>query len=247
MKYLVEVCAGSVEDCLIAEQQGAHRIELNNAVHLGGLTPSVGTLIEAKKRVDIPIIAMLRARPGGFYYNDVEIETMFRDAEELIKHGVDGIVFGFLNEDASVDVQTTKKFVELAKKHEVEAIFHRAYDRANDPYEAIEALIVCGVDRILTSGQKPTADQGIDLLKDLHKRYGPKIELCVGAGVNISNVDTILVKTSINQVHSSFKGWFKDPTTHGKVSYQYDEKGDYEGVSRQVLKAFIDHLENVEK
>ena len=242
MKKIVEVCAGSLEDCLIAQSEGADRIELNNAIHLGGLTPSLASLILAKEQVEIPIITMLRARPGGFFYNEEELETMYLDAKLLIEHGADGIVFGFLNSDASIDIENTKKFVDLANENNVEAIFNRAFDRANDPIQAIEDLIECGVDRVLTSGQMPSADLGIDLLAKLNADYGDKIGFCVGAGVNKDNVKEIIEKTDISEVHSSFKVWYEDPTTNGNVSYQYSSNGDYEGVGKEKLKEFIDHL-----
>lgn len=242
----VEVCAGSVEDCVYAEKAGANRIELNNAVHLGGLTPSLATLIEAKKLVDIPIVAMVRPRPGGFFYNNYEKMTIFTDAQLLIEQNVDGIVFGFLNPDRSVDADTTRALVDLCHKYGVEAIFHRAFDQTVDPYEAIKTLISCGVDRILTSGQRASANQGIELLNKLEKQYGEKIEICVGAGVNKNNINTIIEETQIRQVHSSFKGWFEDPTTQSKnVSYRYSDDGDYEGVSLPKLYEFIELIQSL--
>lgn len=237
----VEVCAGSVEDCIKARRAGADYIELNNAIHMGGLTPSLATLVEAKKVTDIPLIAMVRPRGGGFYYNEVEKRTMLEDAKYLLEYGADGLVFGFLNEDCSVDKEMTKKFVDLCHDHSVDAVFHRAFDRTSDPFEAIEVLIELGVDRILTSGLKPTADQGIDLLSELQNKYGDKIELLVGSGVNSSNVETIMKQTNINRVHSSFKSWFTDGTTAGdNVSYSYSDEGDYEGVDYDKLKEFMD-------
>ncbi|QIK68947.1 copper homeostasis protein CutC [Erysipelothrix sp. HDW6C] len=241
MTVYVEVCAGSLEDCAVAQQCGADRIELNNAIHLGGLTPSIATLIEAKKITTLPIITMVRARPGGFHYNAYEIQTMITDAKYLLEHGSDGLVFGFLDAFSNVDKELTRRFVELAHTKGVEAIFHRAFDRASDPIEAIEDLIACGVDRVLTSGQASSADQGIALLAKLQTEYGSQIEFCVGAGVNVDNANEIVAKTGISQVHSSFKGWFIDPTTASDaVSYSYSESGDYEGVDTKKLKTFLE-------
>lgn len=240
MKNLVEVCAGSVQDCIAAQQENADRIELNNALHLGGLTPSIATLVEAKK-TSIPIITMVRSRPGGFCYDEVDLNTMYEDAKYLIEYGTDGIVFGFLNADGSVNESETKRFVDLAHSKGVEAIFHRAFDRSRDPFEAIEVLIECGVDRVLTSGLESSADKGLSLLEKLNEKYGSRIEFCVGAGVNKSNVNDIIEKTGIHQVHASFKGWFDDPTTSSnRVSYSYSDQGDYEGVDRMKLREVIE-------
>ena len=244
-RIIVEVCAGSVEDCVSAEKAGATRIELNNALHLGGLTPSLATLMEAKKLVSIPIVAMVRPRAGGFVYNEYEKKTMLTDAQLLIDQRVDGIVFGFLNPDRSVDAKSTKAFVSLCHKNGVEAIFHRAFDQTIDPFEAIETLISCGVDRILTSGQKSSANEGIDLLTKLEKQYGKQIEICVGAGVNKNNVKAIVDETHVSQVHSSFKGWFKDLTTQSEnVSYRYSDEGDYEGVDLPKLYEFMEFIQS---
>ncbi|WP_201288919.1 copper homeostasis protein CutC [Erysipelothrix anatis] len=243
MKIKVEVCAGSVQDCIVAQAQGADRIELNNALFLGGLTPSVATLTEAKKHVEIPIITMVRARAGGFHYTDVEMKTMFEDAKILIEYGTDGIVFGFLNADNTIDEIWTKVFVDLAREHGIEAIYHRAFDRTPDAQAAIEALIRCGIDRVLTSGLETTADKGIPTLKMLQENYGTQIEICVGAGVNAENINEILDETKVTQVHSSFIGWFNDPTTSSsKVSYRYDQSGDYEGVDAKKLQTFMEVL-----
>lgn len=240
---IVEVCAGSVEDCVVAEACGASRIELNSGLFLGGLTPSVGMLIEAKKRTTIPIITMVRPRGGGFCYSELEVETMICDARLLIEHGTDGLVFGFLNEDSTVDKELTRFFVNLCKDKGIEAIFHRAFDRVKDPVQAMDDLVDCGVDRVLTSGLEASAENGIKLLKHLQEHYAEDIELCVGAGVNQDNALKIIRETGICQLHSSFKVWHHDPTTHSDgVSYRYSEYGDYEGVGFEKLKAFIEKI-----
>lgn len=244
-KVIVEVCAGSVADCIVADAAGADRIELNNALFLGGLTPSLGTFTQARKVTKIPMIIMVRPRGGGFYYNDIEKNTMIQDAKTFIEHGAEGLAFGFLNEDCSIDIETTKEFVDLCHSSNREAVFHRAFDRCNDPIKGIEDLIDLGVDRILTSGLQASAGDGIELLKSLQETYGDKIELLVGSGVNSFNVEKIVSETKINQVHSSFKGWFNDATTSGKdVSYAYSDDGDYDGTSLEKLNEFINLLKS---
>lgn len=239
-KVLVEVCAGSVEDCIKAYEGGADRIELNNALHLGGLTPSVATVLLAKEKMPLPIISMIRPRGGGFHYNSVEVETMFVDAKHSIEAGSDGLVFGFLTETGEVDKELTKKMVDLCHENGREAVFHRAFDVTPDPDAAIQILIDCGVDRILTSGLKDKAIQATDLLKRLNDEYGDKIEFVLGSGVNADNAQTLLTETGINELHASFKGWFTDPTTSGEfVSYAYSDAGDYEGVGLETLENFI--------
>lgn len=242
---IVEVCAGSVEDCIVANACGANRIELNSGLYLGGLTPSVGMLISAKKYTTLPIITMVRPRGGGFFYSMIEFETMVLDAERLIQSGSDGLVFGFLNEDASVNKERTQQFVAMCKSAGIESVFHRAFDCVNDPVQAIEDLIACGVDRVLTSGLQAQAGAGTDLLADLNAKYSGEIEFCVGAGVNEHNALEIVDKTGITQLHSSFKTWYLDPTTQNDtVSYAYSDLGAFEGVSEEKLKVFIKTIQS---
>lgn len=245
-EILLEVCAGSVEDCQLAQEHRADRIELNNGLFLGGLTPSIATLIKAKEITSIPIMSMVRPRGGGFCYNKAEIETMFLDAEYLIKYGTDGIVFGFLNEDATINKEHTKKMVELCHQHNVEAVFHRAFDCVKDIEAAIQVLIDCNVDRILTSGLKNTVEEGAETLALLQKKYGDQIELVMGSGIKSENAIDVVAKTKIYQIHASFKEWYYDPTTSSEnVSYAYSNSGSYEGVGEEKLKTMKEVLENV--
>ena len=229
MKTTVEVCAGSVSDCLAAQKGNADRIELNNAVHMGGLTPSLATLIQAKKKINLPIITMVRPRGGGFCYNEIERETMFSDAKLLLENGADGLAFGFLTQDNKIDKENTEAFSNLCHAYGAEAVFHRAFDQTPDPFEAIETLIEVKVDRVLTSGQKGKAEEATALLYELNKRYQDKIEFCLGSGINENNVLEIVEETGVKQVHASFKTWQKDPTTSSEyVDYRYSDQGDYE-------------------
>lgn len=202
--YELEILCASLEDCMIAQHGGATRIELNSAVELGGLTPSLGILKEAKNTCAIPIVTMVRPRPGDFIYDDDTYEAMKHDAKLLLNHGSDGLVFGFLNEDAMPDVRRTQEFVALAHSHGKEAIFHRAIDRTHSYEKSIEILISCGVDRILTSGQKETAVDGIDTLISMHGRFEGAIEFVCGSGITVETLPLFL-ETPLNQFHGSFK------------------------------------------
>ncbi len=249
MKHIkVEVCAGSVQDCLIAQEIGADQIELNSAVYMGGLTPSLATVKLAKSKVSIPIYPMLRPRGGGFHYSALEVETMLLDAHLFAKEKVEGLVFGFLNEDRSIDVQNTLKFVNICQEYNIDAIFHRAFDNVVDPFIAIETLIQCGVNRVLTSGLAEKSYEGMSLLKKLQEQYGNQIEIIVGSGINKKNVLEIVNTTGVNQVHASFKSWEKDPTTQGQfVSYAYSNEGSYDIVGETVLKDFLTVLKKDSK
>ena len=240
---LFEVCAGSVQDCINAQLGGADRVELNSALHLGGLTPSLAMLKLVKEKTSLKVVCMDRPRAAGFCYDDVEKETMLEDAKILLENGADGISFGFLNADATINVTETKKMVELIHQYQKEAVFHRAFDCVDDPMHAIKQLIDCGVDRILTSGLQPTAMQGASVLEKLQSEFGNQIELLAGSGINANNIRALKEQTGLHQFHGSCKEWCKDPTTTvGNVSYAYHESDDYDCVSLEKVKSIVQEL-----
>lgn len=195
----IEVCCNSINDCLTAKLCGADRIELTSASVLGGLTPSLGLLLEAKERTQLPIIAMVRPRNGGCCYSEAEFSQMCRDAEIFVENGADGIVFGFLTEDGFVDLERTREFLTHCKG--VETVFHRAIDVAREPHSAIEKLISMGITRILTSGGKPSAPEGAQEIKALCEKFGGRIEILGGAGLNPANVEKFIKETGVSQIH----------------------------------------------
>lgn len=208
---LIEVCCGSTDDAIEAAKGGAGRVELNSSLFFGGLTPSLGSVIEAKKRLSIPVIAMIRPRGGGFCYTETEMAVMEHDARLAVEHGVDGLVFGILHENGTTDVDRCRKIVELAGERQ--AVFHRAFDVTPDPLEALDQLIELGFKRILTSGQQKTVPEGADLIKKLIDHADDRIEILPGGGVRPHNIRQIIEQTGATQVHlSAFEQRF-DPST----------------------------------
>ncbi len=246
MEKIVEICCGSYEDALAAYHGGAKRIELNSALYLGGLTPSLGTLLLTKDNTDLKVIAMVRPRGAGFCYSDADFRVMKADARLLLENGADGIAFGCLTENGELDESRTREMTAVIKKHQGEAVFHRAFDCVQNPYQTIEKLIEIGIDRVLTSGGEEKAMNGIELLAGLQEMYGDKIELLAGSGINAENAKELMERTGIRQVHSSCRGWLTDRTTEGpKVSYAYAEaphKKDYEAVNEKLVKKLVDAL-----
>lgn len=243
MKKILEVCCGSYEDAIASKH--ANRIELNSALHMGGLTCSLATFIKSREALDISIICMVRPRGGGFYYQPSEIEVMMLDAKLFMEHKANGIAFGFLNEDATINKEATRKMVDLIHHYDGEAVFHRAFDCVKDPHLAIQELIDCNVDRILSSGLKNKAIQGQELLKELQSKYGDQIEILAGSGVNETNAISLMDYTGIHQVHSSCKDWEVDPTTSNQyVSYDYQSnyKNGYEIVCEDKVKQLMNVL-----
>ncbi len=243
MEKIIEICCGSYEDCINAWNGGAKRVELNSALHLGGLTPSLASLKLTKENTGLKVICMVRPRGAGFHYTDLEYDCMKMDARLLMENGSDGLAFGFLLEDGTIDEKRTKEFVELVHKFNGEAVFHRAFDCVKDPFEAIEKLITLGVDRILTSGLEPKAMDGIQVIKELQEKYGDRIELLAGSGMNATNALEMMNKAGVSQVHSSCKDWVKDPTTTcHHVTYAYASNPhelDYDVVSCDLVSKIV--------
>jgi len=241
MQNTIEICCGSVEDVINAQLGGADRVEFNSALYLGGLTPSLGSLIYLKKKVSIPLICMVRTRGAGFCYSEEDKEVMCMDAELLLQNGADGLAFGALNADRSIDIEMTKKLVDITHKYHKEFVFHRAFDCVDNPIKSVETLIDLGVDRILTSGFKTTALEGIEMLAFLQKTYGDKIEFLIGGKVNSTNSLQLIEQTLIHQIHSSCKTWVIDPSTHNDtVSYAYGNyDSHYECVDLDLVKELV--------
>ena len=186
---------------------------------------------------------MVRPRGAGFCYTDIEFKQMMIEAKDLLENGADGIAFGFLLKNHEIDIERTKEMVSLIKSYQKEAVFHRAYDCVKDPYASIELLINLGIDRLLTSGLRAKAADGKDLIKKLQTKYGDKIEILAGSGVNASNAEALIEYTNISQIHSSCKDWSNDKTTSGEyVNYCYGPDGhenDYDFVSQELVRKLV--------
>ncbi len=199
----IEVSAYSVQWAIDAQEAGANRIELCDNIHEGGTTPSIASVELARKYLSIELYVIIRPRGGDFLYSDIEFETMKHDIEMTKSARVDGFVFGLLNKDGSIDVRRTKELVELSKPKKV--TFHRAFDVARDPFKALEDIISCGCDRILTSGQKNIAPDALALLSGLVKKAGNRISIMPGSGINENNILKIKKETEAMEFHLSGK------------------------------------------
>ena len=181
---MFELCIQNIDDVIIAEKYKKiiNRIELNSAIEVGGLTPDLEILKIAKQKTTIPIIAMLRVRSGNFIYTDLEFLAMYESAKNLLKYA-DGLAFGALNEDDTIDIDKTKIILNLCKEYKKEFVFHRAIDVSKNYLENIKMLDNMGVDRILTSGHEQNAELGFDNIKNIRT----KCEILLGSGINIKN------------------------------------------------------------
>jgi copper homeostasis protein len=204
MKYIIEIATTDFTTTKSAVAGGANRIELCSALSEGGITPSYGLIKRCRKAFNVALFPIIRPRAGDFLYNDEEFELMKNDITLCKETGCDGVVIGLLNKDGTIDITRTAQLIQLA--YPLEVTFHRAFDRCKDPYKALEQLIEIGCQRILTSGHKPTAPEGVRLIAELVKQADDRMIIMPGSGVRKGNIKMIADKTGAVEFHSSVKG-----------------------------------------
>jgi copper homeostasis protein len=203
MSYILEIATSDFETTKAAVHGGADRIELCANLAEGGVTPSYGTIFQCRENFDVLIYTMIRPRGGDFLYTEDEFEIMLHDVKLCKQSGCDGIVTGLLNMDGSIDEKRLSVIVEIA--YPLGVTFHRAFDRCRDPFEAMEKIIAVGCERILTSGQKPTADEGLELIRELDLAAEHRISIMPGSGIRKENIRMIAEKTGCKEFHASVR------------------------------------------
>ncbi len=198
-KPLIELCVEGIDGFLAAQEAGADRVELCASLMEGGLTPSLATIRAAVKAARIPVHVIIRPRGGDFLYSAAEFETMVEDIKALREEGVAGVVIGCLTPDGQIDEARTKALVEAARPMSVTC--HRAFDMTADAHEALEALIRCGVDRVLTSGQRDTAVEGIAILKSAVEQAAGRIVVMGCGALDAGNIRKVRDETGLAEMH----------------------------------------------
>lgn len=199
---LLEVCVGNQLSAEAAVAGGAKRIELCSALPLGGLTPSAGLQKTIRQRYpNLTIHVLIRPREGNFVYSPTEVNEMVADIETAISLGADGIVSGALTPDGRIDLEATSRLIEASKGRPF--TFHRAFDHAAMPLQALSQLITLRCTRILTSGQANTAEEGIVMLKKLVETAQNRIIIIPAAGITPQNAKHIALATGATEIHAS--------------------------------------------
>ncbi|MDH7913330.1 copper homeostasis protein CutC [Winogradskyella sp. SYSU M77433] len=196
----LEICANSYQSAKNACDAGAHRIELCQELSVGGITPSYGLLKKVIEELDIPVFVLIRPRSGNFVYSDDEFQIMKNDIQVCKDLGCKGIVSGILKPDDTIDVERTKILIDLAKP--LSFTFHRAFDEVKNPKEALLQLIELGANRVLTSGKKTTAEEGLDLLKELNVLAKNRITILAGGGITSKNAN-LFKEAGLTEIHAS--------------------------------------------
>jgi copper homeostasis protein len=198
---LLEICAFNLPAALVAQGAGADRIEFCAGPEEGGVTPSAGLIRGARELLRIPLYPIIRPREGDFLYSAEEFAVMMRDVELCRGLGCDGVVIGMLLADGRVDQLRCRRLVEAA--YPMGVTFHRAFDRAADPFDALETIIGIGCERILTSGQRPVAMEGAELLHELVRQADERIVVMPGSGVRSGNIAELAAKSGAVEFHTS--------------------------------------------
>lgn len=199
---IFEVCTDSFRIASLAKKYNINRIELCSALSVGGLTPSIPLAKMFADHKEFETHAMIRPRAGDFCYSNIELDIMQKEIHLLASQGIKGVVFGCLTDQGKVNVAHAKKLFDTAKKLNLEVTFHRAFDYALSPIEALETLIDLKIDRLLTSGLKEKAIEGIELIKELVAKSDNQIEIMAGSGVNKNNAMQ-LANAGVDALHFS--------------------------------------------
>jgi copper homeostasis protein len=199
--YILEACVESITEAINAEKKGANRIELCADLSKAGITPSYGTIKKAKACLSIPIHVIIRPRGGDFVYTKDEIDIMAEDILICKELKVDGVVFGILNENGDVDVDTMRQLIQIAKPMKV--CFHMAFDLIDDKFKAIDQLVELGVDILLTKGCQTCAYDGRDNIKNYIEYAKGGIVVMPGGKVTGDNYREIAEYTGANNLHGT--------------------------------------------
>lgn len=201
----LEVCANSTQSAIEAQQGGAIRVELCDNLSEGGTTPSISQIISTRQNIDIQLNTLIRPRSGDFLYSDLEFETMKQDIYYCGDMNCDGVVFGILNYDGSIDIKRNQELIDIAHRYRMTVTFHRAFDRCADVFKSLEDIIELGCDRILTSGGMQTAPEGKEILKKLIIQADERISIMPGGGITENNISDLVRSTGLKEFHGSFR------------------------------------------
>lgn len=246
MKKTLEIAVTSLHSAKLAEQSGADRLELCDNLEQGGITPSGGKIKQIKATVNIPVFVLIRPRKADFYYSDEEFTIMLEDIQLAKALGADGIVSGVLLSTGNIDLRRTKQLINAASP--LSFTFHRAFDMCKNSQQALEQLIEIGANRILTSGQKPTALEGKKLINHLVKQAKERIEIMAGGGIQPGILPELLRIDGLHAFHASAKTMvkskmnFQGGATMGSESLEEEFSWlETDGMTISQMKRIMDH------
>jgi len=215
-RFQLEICIDSVASARAARAGGADRVELCAGLSLGGVTPSAGMMGAVREAFDGELHVLIRSREGDFCYDADEVAIQLHDIAQARRLGADGVALGALAPDGTIDTETSRRLIDAAGPMAV--TFHRAFDVAHDAREALEAVIALGANRLLTSGQAPTALQGADTIASLVQQAAGRIIIMPASGVSEKNAAELLHRTGCHELHLSARTPVQGSMTHRPTS-----------------------------
>ncbi|THU40406.1 copper homeostasis protein CutC [Niastella caeni] len=240
---LLEVCAFNLQSSVIAEKAGAKRVELCENPADGGTTPSYGTIKQTREKIGIALYPIIRPRGGNFFYDEEEFAIIKQDILLCKQLGCDGISTGVHKQNGEIDTDRLKRIVEWA--YPMGVTCHRVFDATPDPLQALEEIISSGCERILTSGQKSAAPEGIHMLATLVQQANGRIIIMPGAGVRAANIETLIKGTGATEFHTSARITAPDPVTFRNPAIT--DAGPWYIANEEELKKIINVLNNEAK
>ncbi|MBK5721552.1 copper homeostasis protein CutC [Dysgonomonas sp. Marseille-P4677] len=201
----LEVCANSTQSAIEGQRGGAVRVELCDNLSEGGTTPSLSQIKKTRQSIDIQLNVLIRPREGDFLYSDLEFDIMKQDIHYCGEANCDGVVFGILNPDGSIDIKRNRELVDIAHHYKMTVTFHRAFDRCANLFNLLEDIIDLGCNRILTSGGMKTAPEGKEILKKLIAQADGRISIMPGGGITENNISELVKSTGLKEFHGSFR------------------------------------------
>lgn len=241
----LEVCANSTQSAINGQKGGAIRVELCDNLSEGGTTPSLSQVEKARQYVDIQLNVLIRPREGDFLYSDLEFEIMKQDIHHCGKAGCDGVVFGILNTDGSIDKERNQELVKIAHRYRMTITFHRAFDRCNDLFSSLEDIIELGCDRILTSGGMESAPEGKEILKKLISRANDRIIIMPGGGITENNISELVRATDLKEFHGSFRSRYNGGMQYKSPVFTNEEEYSMFLTDPEKVKQAIENANNI--
>jgi copper homeostasis protein len=223
-KITLEVCANSAQSAIEAQNGGAVRVELCDNLGEGGTTPALSQIEITRKYIDIQLNTIIRPRGGDFFYSDLEFEIMKRDIHDCGKAKCDGVVFGILNIDGSIDKKRNTELVDIARQYGMSITFHRAFDRCRDLFQSLEEIIDMGCNRILTSGGMNSAPEGSAVIKELIEQAKGRISIMPGGGITENNIHELVRATGLKEFHGSFRSKYWGHMEYTSPAFTEDEE-----------------------
>jgi copper homeostasis protein len=237
---VLEVCAFNIQSCIIAERAGAVRVELCDNPIEGGTTPSYGAIKQVREKIGIDLYPIIRPRSGNYYYDEDEYAIIKHEIQVCKDLGCNGISVGTQNIKGEIDTEWLKRIVEWAGTLGVTC--NRAFDGTPDPYKALEDIIACGCERVLTSGQESAAPDAGEVLGKLVKQAGDRIIIMPGAGVKSSNLEKLILESGATQYHASARVVANNPLQY--INTRVSDYGSVYIADEEEVRAMVNILQS---